>query len=240
MKIKLILFLTILVLYKLPAQNDSTSSLKNGIGLSLSPKLSMEINTNNQSQYACFSAAAGISGIFVISKKRKLFLNAELGYTNNGKLQKNIPNFVVVIPGSGSQHSYGPTSYFSFYDRFNYIYLAISIQKAFLQLGKKVFLFGGIGAQLNYNYSIFEKTKGHLDYNGNNIDITYRASGLSISQFFSVSAFAKVGISAKLTNHLSCFASPVFYYGLNPKILFRKNFSDFNNLGINLQLIYNF
>jgi hypothetical protein len=238
MKKHLIILLLIVVSDNLSAQNDSTSIIKNGVGITLSPMLSMPISRYNQSQFPGFSATAGISGNYAISKKHKMYINAELGYTNNSMIQKNIPTFLLLTPAGSVPYS--RTTYFSINRRYNYAYLAISVQKVILKFSEKLFLFAGIGAQLNYNYSIAEKTNGMLDYNGNNIDRTFHSSGASVSQNFSVSAFAKVGIMANISKRLSCFAAPVFYYDLNPKVLFKHNDAEFNNIGINLQLIYAF
>jgi hypothetical protein len=249
MKNKIIALLLILTSYKLSAKNDSTSVIKSGIGITLSPMLSMPIykysslyyyNSNRIKYYPGFSFLAGASGNLVVSKKHKLYLGIDLGFLTNSGTQKNLPNATLVTIGPNGSVTYQTLNYYNITSRFNYLYLAASLQKVIVKVSKKMFLFAGIGAQFNYNYSIRSSTQNMVDYNGNNIDRVYHESGAGIGQYWSVSAFAKVGLMANLTQHLSFFAAPVFYYDLNPNVLFKKNYAQFNSGGINLQLIYAF
>jgi len=244
MKIKFIALLFIATcfnVHKLTAQTDSTSVIKNSIGISLSPMLCMPID-GAISPYSTpppsnFSYAAGISSNLVVSKKHKLFIGIDLTYAYCSVTQKNIPNLITLNSFGGT--AYAPRGYFSMTSKYNFICLAPSIQKVIAKLGKKVFLFGGIGMQFNYNIALTQSTQNHLDYSGNNIDYTTHQNGTGGNNL-ALAAFAKVGVMANLTNRLSFFAAPVFYYDLNPKIIFRHNNTEFNNLGLNLQLMYCF
>ncbi|HTA62436.1 MAG TPA: hypothetical protein VK835_08270 [Bacteroidia bacterium] len=249
MKNKLIVLLLIIASFKLNATNDSTtvtkindstSVIKNGIGITVSPMLAMPYYKSSSTLYPGFSFAAGVSGNLVLSKKHKLYLGVALGYLTNSGIQKNIPNVYSVTISPNGNVTYTNQGYFSTSTRFNYNYLALSLQKVVAKISAKMYLFAGIGAQLNYNFTIRQSTKNRVDYNGNNLDSTYHWSGVDISQNFSASAFAKIGLMTNLTQNLSFFVAPVFYYDLNPQVLFKNNNARFNNLGINLQLMYAF
>ena len=241
MKNKLLSLLLILTTYTLSAKNDSTSIIKNSIGITLTPMLCMPIdgtiNPYGSPPPSNFSYAAGISSNLVVSKKHNLFIGIDLTYSYCSVTQKNIPNFITLNSFGGSPYS--PTGYFSMTSKYGFICLAPSIQKVIAKLGKKVFLFGGIGMQFNYNIALTQATQNHLDFSGNNIDRTTHQNGTGGNNL-ALAAFAKVGIMTNLTQRLSFFAAPVFYYDLNPKIIFRNNNTEFNNLGINLQLMYAF
>jgi hypothetical protein len=230
----------------LSAKNDSTSVIKNGMGISVAPMLSMP-SFVNQSNYASnatkggFGASAALCQNIVLSKKQNFYLFLELGYQTSAYINNNVPNTLFLINANGNVN-YNNQSTFSLVNRFNYGFFSLSIQKVLFHFGKKVGIFAGIGAQVSYCYSYSQVAKNLLDTTGKNISSNYSTTSYSVPQDnqLAAAAVARLGLMLNPVKHLGINIAPVFNYGLNPKYLFEKNNPGFNSLGLNVQIMYNF
>ncbi|HTA60908.1 MAG TPA: hypothetical protein VK835_00570 [Bacteroidia bacterium] len=231
-------FITVcLQAHTLVAKNDSTSVIKNGIGISVGPMLSIPTNVN-QNNYANFSvvskgglgASAALCENIVLSKKQNFYLYTELGYqtiafTNtytNGSVNTTYNSLVA------SKDIYQD----------NYGYFQLSLQKVLFHVAKKFGLFIGVGGQASYNYSSSSTlVETVVTANGQTTTNTYYGassihSGYSQNQL-QASALARIGFLINPVKHLSINIAPVFNYSV-----YHNN--SYNTFGLNLQLLYNF
>jgi len=248
MKNKFIALLYIVVClqaHTLTAKNDSTSVIKNGIGISVAPMLSAPSFVNS-SNYSSNYLKAGVGGSaalcenIVLSKKQNFYLYAELGYQTSAYIDNNVPS--VLYTPSSSNINQTNLSHFTLIDRYNYGFFSLSIQKVLFHFGKKVGVFAGLGAQVNYCYSTSTLAKNLLDTTGKNISSSLSSTSYSVpaNNQWSASAVARLGLMLNPLKHLSLNIAPVFYYGLSPKYIFTNNNPGFNSFGLNVQIIYSF
>lgn len=249
MKNKFITLLFVVVCVQaqtLLAKNDSTSVIKNGIGLSIAPMISAPSyvngsNYNNNYLKAGVGGTAALCENIVLSKKQNFYLYAELGYQTSAYINNNIPNTLFIVNANGNVN-YNNLSHFSLINRYNFGYFSLSIQKVLFHFGKKLGVFAGVGAQINYCYSTSQVVKNLLDTTGKDISSHYSTTSYSVPQNiqWSAAAVARIGLMANVTKHLALNIAPVFNFGLNPKYIFTNNNPGFNNFGLNLQIMYSF
>jgi|GEM_PF-1385358 len=228
------------------AKNDSTSVVKNGIGISVAPMLSAPSFVNG-SNYSSNYLKAGVGGTaalcenIVLSKKQNFYLYAELGYQTSAYINNNVPNTLYLVNANGNVN-YNNLTHFTLIDRYNYGYFSLSIQKVLFHFGKKVGVFAGIGAQVNYCYSTSTLAKNLLDTTGKNISSQFSSTSYSVptNVQWSASGVARLGLMLNPLKHLNLNIAPVFNYGLNPKYVFTSNNPGFNSFGLNVQVIYSF
>ncbi len=211
-------------------QKDTIFTIRNGIGLTLSPLYSMPTMNYGHLIKGAVAGSIGLSGIFRINKKRNIYLSTELGYLNNGAMNKNIPNTTSLISNNGTVN-YNNITYYTTITRFNYVYLSLTLQKTIFKFSHGLSLFAGFGAQVNYCYLITNRSKNLVDSNGKNLDYSIK----SVSQKYSESIVVNLGIVKNNSKRIFTIVSPQFYYGLQ-----KKNANGFNSVGINLKLLYNF
>lgn len=221
----------------LNAKNDSTSVIRNGLGINIAPIFSLPtfVNQNNYQQNAVkggIGFTAALCHNIVLSKKHNLYIYNELGYMQNAYADQ-VP--AVVVNGNTNSASVKfATSYSS-------AYFSLSIQKVLFKISNKLGIFLGVGAQASYLFGITQVVE-YVDANGNKNTQTYTSSGSNINQDYqwAAAALARLGFVATPVKHLSISAAPIFYYGLNPNLVFKNNQPGYNSFGLNLQLMFNF
>ncbi len=168
----------------------------------------------------------------MLSKKQNFFLYTELGYQSTAYAHQ-VP---VISLGNGNSGSY------SFYQKNKYGYFSLSMQKVVLKISKKVNMFVGIGAQLNYCYSITQTTNEIDNINGKTINNNLINTTYNIPQqnLWAAAGVIRVGLLANMAKHLTLNITPVFYAPLNPKYVFVQNNPGYYCLGLNLQIMYGF
>ena len=223
--------------YTLIARNDSTSVIKNGIGLSITPMFSMPVyvNQNNYVNYTTKGSVGAMGALcqnIVLSKKQNFYLYTELGYLGSA--------YINTIPGA----FYGNSNSVSlkFIERTNNGYFSLSLQKVLFHINKKFGLFAGVGAQISYCYSLTETVEQVTNTNGKTATNTQSTTSYDVPKHnqLAAAAIARIGFLINPTKHLSLNIAPVFYYGLNPKFVFKDNQPGYNSLGLTLQVMYNF
>jgi len=221
MKNKIITLLYIalsLQVYTLSAKNDSTSVIKNGIGLSVAPMLSLPANPNGN-LYGNVTKG-GIGGMaalcenIVLSKKQNFYLYAELGYQT----------YAYVDNYAGFSNGNFISSPYKLFQRTNYGYFSLSLQKVLFHFGKKLAVFIGVGAQASYCYSTSLTLEEISTVNGQTQTNTFTFSSNHISPDtqWAAAGVARVGLMINPIKHLGINIAPVFNYGLNPNVVFKK------------------
>ncbi|HKC66888.1 MAG TPA: hypothetical protein VKG26_01565 [Bacteroidia bacterium] len=224
------------------AQTDDQSVIKNGLGISLAPMLTIPsfVNQNNyagNTTKAGFGAMAALCQNIVLSKKHGFYFYLELGYLTTAYIDQTAST-IIINPNTNGNTVSGTSKLL---DRDNNGFFSLSIQKVLFHLGNKAGMFLGLGAQANYCFSktvTFQETTT----NGQTTTTTFHSTSNNVSpdNQWSASALARLGIFINPTKHLGLNLAPVFYYGLNPKYVFTNNQPGYNSLGFNVQIMYNF
>ena len=200
----------------------------------------LSIPITNYNRYVYLAPQNGLGGTaalcqnIVLNKKQNFYLYTELGYLTNAYL-------LSTVPGLFLQYNGAVTTNDKIYQRVNYGYLSVSIQKVLFHFGKKVGVFAGIGAQASCCYSTVQ-TIEEFDYHNGQAIGTRSTTSYSISNDarWAAAGIARLGLMTNVTKHLALNIAPVFNFGLNPKYVFAGNTTGFHSLGLNLQIMYCF
>ncbi|HXU27806.1 MAG TPA: hypothetical protein VN698_11295 [Bacteroidia bacterium] len=236
MKNKFIALLFITLSLQTIAKNDSTSVVKNGIGISIAPMFSMPTDPNGNlygnSTKGSIGGTAALCQNIVLSKKQNFYLYTELGF----QTYAYINNYAGYSSGSLTSSPY------KFVERTNYGYFSLSLQKVIFKISNKLGMFVGIGAQASYCYSQSLTLEETYIVNGQTKTNIYTNSSYHISpdNQWAAAGVARLGFMVNPVKHLSLNIAPIFYYGLNPNLVFKNNNLGYNSLGLNLQIMYSF
>jgi hypothetical protein len=236
-----ILFCLLANTNNLTAKNDSTSLVKNGIGLSFAPMYLLPTNNNGNNLFGSSNTTRSTVGTtvaicqnIVLSKKQNLYLYTELGG------QTNINSYTATQNSQST--NINVYSSVKLIDRTHYAYFSLSLQKVLFSVSKKVGLFAGIGAQINYCLLTSEKLDETFTYGGQTQTNNYSSTNNNIpsQNRKAASGIARIGVLISPVKNLAINLAPVFYYALNPTLVFKQNNISYNSLGLNLQILYSF
>jgi len=223
--------------HTLTAKNDSTSVIKNGIGISIMPMLSMPTYVNQSNYYnntlkGSIGGTAALCQNIVLSKKQNFYLYTELGYQTNAYIN-NLPGGLFVGGNSATV---------KVINRNSNGYFSLSLQKVIFHISKKLGMFAGVGAQISYCYATSQIVEQAVNNNGQvtTNTQTYTSNNIPQQNQWAAAAVARVGFFVNPTKHLSLNIAPVFYYGISPQYIFTQNNPGYNSLGLNLQIMYCF